>query len=295
MWDPARSANRRQVQGRWAAAADRVLPGFGRRAADARDRRILRRGLQDLFGAERPRRPRCGDGEPSPAEREWRTRARSASSNPLPASKATVATERHPEVVATIGAWAASKGYDAAIWNALASNFDDWGKGGEPFSVSAALQYLETLERDDPAKFAAGARLHSQSAARGRDAGARATSPGAGPGDGTAQHASFASCEGLSFRDPDLAHHFVDALSAREKDRIVARRVGAIAADGESGIDGKTFLRREPALRRAGRAPPERPRGRNARAWKFRLISIERRNCATASSSLPRKTLQRPR
>jgi hypothetical protein len=63
------------------------------------------------------------------------------------------AVESHPQVVATIGAWAESFGYDAAIWTALTSNFDDWGKGGEPFSVSAALQYLETLEKDDRAKF----------------------------------------------------------------------------------------------------------------------------------------------
>ena len=63
------------------------------------------------------------------------------------------ALESHPQVVATIGAWAESFGYDAAIWTALASNFDEWGKGGEPFSVSAALQYLETLESDDRAKF----------------------------------------------------------------------------------------------------------------------------------------------
>jgi hypothetical protein len=65
------------------------------------------------------------------------------------------AMQSHPQVVATIGAWTTAKGYDAAIWSALASNFDDWGKGGEPFSVSAALQYLETLEAEDPAKFAA--------------------------------------------------------------------------------------------------------------------------------------------
>ncbi len=64
------------------------------------------------------------------------------------------ALQSHPQVVATIGAWAESLGYDAAIWTALTSNFNDWGKGGEPFSVSAALQYLETLEGDDPAKFA---------------------------------------------------------------------------------------------------------------------------------------------
>ena len=63
------------------------------------------------------------------------------------------ALESHPQVVATIGAWAESLGYDAAIWTALTSNFNDWGKG-EPFSVSAALQYLETLEGDDPTKFA---------------------------------------------------------------------------------------------------------------------------------------------
>ncbi len=65
-----------------------------------------------------------------------------------------VAMQRHPEAVATIGAWAASNGYDAAIWTALASNFDDPGKGGEPFSVTAAIRYLETLEGQDAAKFA---------------------------------------------------------------------------------------------------------------------------------------------
>jgi hypothetical protein len=65
-----------------------------------------------------------------------------------------LAMENHPQVVATIAAWAESLGYDAAIWTALTSNFDEWGKGGEPFSVSAALQYLETLESEDPAKFA---------------------------------------------------------------------------------------------------------------------------------------------
>jgi hypothetical protein len=65
------------------------------------------------------------------------------------------AVQSHPQVVATISAWAESLGYDAAIWSALTSNFDEWGKGGEPFSVSAALQYLETLEREDPAKFGA--------------------------------------------------------------------------------------------------------------------------------------------
>jgi hypothetical protein len=73
---------------------------------------------------------------------------------PASSRQSDLAMQSHPQVVATIGAWAESLGYDAAIWTALISNFDDWGKGGEPFSVSAALQYLETLEREDPAKFA---------------------------------------------------------------------------------------------------------------------------------------------
>jgi len=64
------------------------------------------------------------------------------------------AMQSHPQVVATIGAWAESLGYDAAIWTALKSNFNDWGKAGEPFSLTAAIRYLETLEGEDAAKFA---------------------------------------------------------------------------------------------------------------------------------------------
>jgi hypothetical protein len=71
---------------------------------------------------------------------------------PASGRQSDVAMERHPQAVATIGAWVAANGYDAAIWMAVKSNFDD--TGGEPFSVSAAIQYLETLEADDPAKFA---------------------------------------------------------------------------------------------------------------------------------------------
>jgi hypothetical protein len=48
-----------------------------------------------------------------------------------------VAAQRHPEALATIAAWAEPSGYDAAIWTALASNFDQPDKGGEPFSVTA--------------------------------------------------------------------------------------------------------------------------------------------------------------
>jgi hypothetical protein len=72
---------------------------------------------------------------------------------PASGRESPIAVDRHPQVVASIGAWAASKGYDAAIWTALKSNFDEWGKAGEAFSVTAAIRYLETLEAEE-AKFA---------------------------------------------------------------------------------------------------------------------------------------------
>jgi hypothetical protein len=63
------------------------------------------------------------------------------------------AAETHPEALATITAWAQSNGYDAAIWTALASNFDEPDKGGEPFSVTAAIRYLERVKGRDTAQF----------------------------------------------------------------------------------------------------------------------------------------------
>lgn len=64
-----------------------------------------------------------------------------------------VAMRRHPEAIATIAAWSTANGFDAAIWTALESNFGEHGKGGEPFSVTAATRYLERLAGQDAAKF----------------------------------------------------------------------------------------------------------------------------------------------
>ena len=75
-------------------------------------------------------------------------------SNPRRVNKATSLWKVIPRWSQRSPPGPSSLGYDAAIWTALASNFDDWGKGGEPFSVSAAMQYLETLEGEDPARFA---------------------------------------------------------------------------------------------------------------------------------------------
>lgn len=56
------------------------------------------------------------------------------------------ANERHPQAVAAIKAWVQLNGFDAAIWTALASNFDEPDKAAEPFSVEAAIRYLERLD-----------------------------------------------------------------------------------------------------------------------------------------------------
>lgn len=56
------------------------------------------------------------------------------------------ATERHPQVVEIVKAWAIAIGYDAVVWTALASNFHEPGEANEAFSVDAAIRYLEALD-----------------------------------------------------------------------------------------------------------------------------------------------------
>ena len=73
---------------------------------------------------------------------------------PASGQQSDIAMQRHANAVAAIAVWATSNGYDAAIWTALASNFDEPDKGGEPFSVTAAIGYLEALESGDAATFA---------------------------------------------------------------------------------------------------------------------------------------------
>lgn len=61
------------------------------------------------------------------------------------------AKERHPEALESIRLWAKASGYDGVIWTALASNFHEDGRAGQPFSVDAAMEYLGGLnepERD---------------------------------------------------------------------------------------------------------------------------------------------------
>jgi hypothetical protein len=62
------------------------------------------------------------------------------------------ATRRHPHAVESIADWALHAGYDAAIWTALDSHFED--RTSEPFSVNAAMRFLENLEQHDGQAFA---------------------------------------------------------------------------------------------------------------------------------------------
>lgn len=57
------------------------------------------------------------------------------------------AVKRHPQSVAAITAWVKANDYDAAIWTALASNFHEPERAGEPFSVEAAIRYLDELDK----------------------------------------------------------------------------------------------------------------------------------------------------
>ncbi len=56
------------------------------------------------------------------------------------------AAKRHPEALRAVGAWTSASGFDAAIWTALACSFAE--KTGEPFSVQAAVRYLENQNVD---------------------------------------------------------------------------------------------------------------------------------------------------
>jgi hypothetical protein len=63
-----------------------------------------------------------------------------------PNGQSAKATERHPGAVAEIAAWVQANGFDAAIWTALGGNFDEPDNAGEPFSVDAAIRYLEARD-----------------------------------------------------------------------------------------------------------------------------------------------------
>ena len=68
----------------------------------------------------------------------------SASPFPTHGRRSARAVERHPQAVKTITAWVNANGFDAAIWTALGNNFAE--RAGEPFSVEAAIRYLETRD-----------------------------------------------------------------------------------------------------------------------------------------------------
>ena len=60
--------------------------------------------------------------------------------------QSSIAVKRHPSAVRTIHAWTDSNSYDATVWTALVSNFHQSDKANEPFSIEAAIRYLNTTK-----------------------------------------------------------------------------------------------------------------------------------------------------
>lgn len=56
----------------------------------------------------------------------------------------TWAHTQHPSACQTIRRWAIQQGFDAIVWTALTSNFEEVYK--QPFSVATALEYLKNLD-----------------------------------------------------------------------------------------------------------------------------------------------------
>lgn len=59
------------------------------------------------------------------------------------------AKERHPAALDALRSWATATGHNAVIWTALASNFHEEEKAGKPFTVQAAMEYLDGLDKPD--------------------------------------------------------------------------------------------------------------------------------------------------
>ena len=57
------------------------------------------------------------------------------------------AMERHPTSVSVVRSWLATTEFDAAIWTALASNFEE--SQNQPFSIDTALSFLASLSEDN--------------------------------------------------------------------------------------------------------------------------------------------------
>lgn len=61
---------------------------------------------------------------------------------------------REEDVLETIKNWASEKKVDVVIWTDLESNFQKKSKSGKPFSIEAALCYIQALDSEGKAKAA---------------------------------------------------------------------------------------------------------------------------------------------
>ena len=58
-----------------------------------------------------------------------------------------IARDRHAAANETIKTWVIESGYNAAIWTSLRNNFHEPDKANEQFSVEAAIQYLDRVDK----------------------------------------------------------------------------------------------------------------------------------------------------
>jgi hypothetical protein len=88
---------------------------------------------------------------------------------------------------------------------------------------------------------------------------------------------------------PGLAQAFIDTFALHQISRIVARRTGAVAAESEFGIEGKSSLHLSPRFIE----PTEMRQSSGEMEMcerKISMFSMDRRHQATALSSAPRSS-----
>lgn len=95
--------------------------------------------IRNLWGRE------SGPDQPLPADLEAQTTVGFV--DLAAGARSAIALERYPGSVEIIGSWADASGYDAVIWTSLTSNFAAPEKANEPFSVEAAIRYLDGLDK----------------------------------------------------------------------------------------------------------------------------------------------------
>jgi hypothetical protein len=109
---------------------------------------VAKSGLPDLDEALLDLWVREGSGIEKPPTR-IRESGRVAFVDLTSGTASAKALNLHSRAIETVRSWAKATGHDAVIWTALATNFHEPEKAGKPFTVEAALEYLDGLDKPD--------------------------------------------------------------------------------------------------------------------------------------------------